>query len=210
MPAVKVIGLTGGIGSGKSTVSNALAAKGAVIVDADSITKELQQPGQPVFLAMVERFGGGVVAADGNLNRQAIADIVFNDPEALKDLNKIVHPAVITEIIRRVDEQRGTDKIVVLDIPLLQNDGRYPIQAFVVVDAPHEVAVERLVTFRGLREDDAWARISRQISREERLSVADRVLDNSGAPEALTPQIDELWAWFDTLPEAPPKKSAVS
>ncbi len=140
------IGLTGGIGSGKSTVSALLAAKGAVIIDADAITREVQQPGTEVFLAMVERFGPGIVAADGTLDRQAVADIVFNDPDALKALNDIVHPAVGAETTRRLLEQADTDNLVVLDIPLLvESAGKRPVAGVIVVDVDPEVAVQRLV-----------------------------------------------------------------
>src|SRR5580765_631498 len=109
-----VVGLTGGIGSGKSTVSALLAARGAAIVDADAITKDLQRAGKPVFEKMVERFGASIVGADGELDRAAVAAIVFADPDALKDLNNIVHPAVGAEIVRLVAEQAETDKVVVL------------------------------------------------------------------------------------------------
>jgi dephospho-CoA kinase len=206
---VILVGLTGGIGAGKSTVSSMLAERGAVIVDADAIVRELQAPGAPVFAAMVDRFGPTIVADDGTLDRAAVAAVVFNDPEALKDLNAIVHPAVNTEIRQRIQAELAGDRIVVLDIPLLVEgvkDGkpRYPVSAVIVVDTPVEVAVERLVRFRGLGEDDARARIGRQVSREQRLALADRVVDNAGSPEALAPQIDELWVWLSALPAADP------
>ena len=119
-----LIGLTGGIGSGKSTVSALLAARGAVVVDADAIVHDVQRPGTPVFTAMVERFGEGVVAADGTLDRARVADIVFNDPEALAALNAIVHPAVGAEIARRLAELAATDEVVVLDVRLLVESSR--------------------------------------------------------------------------------------
>jgi dephospho-CoA kinase len=186
-----------------------LAERGAMIVDADAIVRELQAPGAPVFAAMVDRFGPTIVADDGTLDRAAVAAVVFNDPEALKDLNAIVHPAVNTEIRQRIQAELAGDRIVVLDIPLLVEgvkDGkpRYPVSAVIVVDTPVEVAVERLVRFRGLGEDDARARIGRQVSREQRLALADRVVDNAGSPEALAPQIDELWVWLSALPAADP------
>ena len=196
---MRVIGLTGGIGSGKSTVSALLAARGAVIVDADAITKELQQPGLPVFDAMVERFGPGIVAADGTLDRQAVADIVFNDPEALADLNHIVHPAVGEETTRRILEQADTDNLVVLDIPLLvENAGKRPVAGVIVVDLDPEVAIRRLVA-RGLREEDARARIARQATREERRAMADVVLDNSGTLEDLAAEIERKWPEIEAL-----------
>lgn len=194
------IGLTGGIGSGKSTVSALLAAKGAVIIDADAITREVQQPGTEVFRAMVERFGPGIVAADGALDRQAVADIVFNDPEALADLQGIVHPAVGAETTRRLLEQADTDHLVVLDIPLLvESAGKRPVAGIVVVDVDPEVAVERLVRFRGMEEDDVRARMARQASREERLARADLVIDNSGTVEELAARVDALWPEIEVL-----------
>jgi dephospho-CoA kinase len=190
---VLLIGLTGGIGSGKSTVSAMLADQGAVVIDADAITRDLQQPGTPVFEAMVERFGPGIVSPDGSLDRQAVADIVFADTEALTALNAIVHPAVGAEIARRLEEEAGTDHVVVLDVPLLVESGRDGLAALVVVDVDPEVALRRLVQQRGMREDDARARMARQVSREERRARADEVLDNSGSREELSAQVEALW-----------------
>lgn len=151
LPAVRCVGLTGGIGSGKSSVSALLAARGAVIIDADAITREVQQPGTDVFAAMVERFGDGIVAGDGTLDRPAVADIVFHDPEALADLNAIVHPAVGLETGRRLQEQAETAHLVVLDIPLLVESGGREVAGIIVVDVDPEVAVQRLVAHRGMR-----------------------------------------------------------
>jgi dephospho-CoA kinase len=190
---VLLIGLTGGIGAGKSSVSALLAEKGAVIIDADAITRELQQPGTAVFDAMVERFGPEIVAPDGSLDREAVADLVFNDPDALKDLSGIVHPAVGVEIARRVEAEVDTDHLVVLDVPLLVESGRDDVTALLVVDVDPEVAVARLVEHRGMREPDARARMARQVPRGERLAKADLVIDNSGTPDELAAQIDELW-----------------
>ena len=195
-----VVGLTGGIGSGKSTVSALLAAKGAVVVDADAVTRELQQPGTPVFAAMVERFGPGIVAGDGTLDRAAVADIVFTDPQALRDLNDIVHPAVGAGIAERMAALAETDEVVVLDVPLMVESKRgYPVAGLVVVDVDPEVAVQRLVGSRGMREDDVRARMARQATREERRARADRVVDNSGDLDDLARQVDDLWAWIGTL-----------
>lgn len=194
-----LIGLTGGIGSGKSTVSAALAERGALVIDADAITKELQQPGQPVLAAMVERFGSGILAADGTLDRQAVADIVFSDAEALADLNAIVHPAVGAEIAERMQEAAGTDRIVILDVPLLVESGRDDMGAMIVVDTDPEVAIGRLVGQRGFTEADARARIARQASREDRLAKADRVITNDGTREELAAQIEACWAWLTDL-----------
>jgi dephospho-CoA kinase len=191
---VRLIGLTGGIGSGKSTVSALLALKGATIIDADAITRELQQPGSPVLAAMVERFGEGILTGDGTLDRAAMADLAFADPEALADLGAIVHPAVGAEIARRLEAEAGTDHVVVLDVPLLVESGRDDMAALVVVDVDAEVALQRLTTHRGMREDDVRARMARQASREERLAKADFVIDNSGTPEDLAARVDEVWA----------------
>jgi dephospho-CoA kinase len=197
--AVVLIGLTGGIGAGKSTVSAALAERGAVVIDADLITRELQEPGQPVLAAMVEHFGPGIVGPDGRLRRQAVADLVFNDPEALKALNAIVHPAVGAEIAGRLGREAGGDHVVVLDVPLLVESGRDDMAALLVVDADPEVAVGRLVAQRGFDEGDARARIARQASREERVARADYVIHNDGTREELEPQIDAAWNWIRNL-----------
>ena len=198
-----LVGLTGGIGSGKSTISSLLEDKGAIIIDADAIVREVQLPGSPVLTELAEKFGTSVLATDGSLDRQAVANIVFTDPEALKALNAIVHPAVGKEMNRRMIEQRTTDHIVVLDIPLLTENPREGLQGKIVVDVPVEVQVERLVKFRGFDEADARARISRQATREQRLATADFVVDNSGDLADLQPQIDKLWLWLNSLPQLP-------
>ena len=190
---VALIGLTGGIGSGKSTVSDRLRSLGATVIDADAITRELQQPGGPVYEAMVERFGDLIVGPDGSLDRQAVADIVFNDAAALADLNAIVHPAVGAEIARRLEEAAGSDGLVVLDVPLLVESGRDDMASLVVVDVDPEVAIERLVSQRGMREDDVRARMANQADRAARLARADHVLDNSGSIGELRAQVDQLW-----------------
>jgi dephospho-CoA kinase len=203
---VIVVGLTGGIGSGKSTVSSGLVERGAVLIDADAVTRELQEPGEPVFDAMVARFGPDIVGADGRLDRAAVAGMVFGDDEALRDLNAIVHPAVRERIQARLAELTSpSERVVVLDIPLLAEgrDGdrrrRYPIDTVVVVDTPVEVAVARLVEQRGFTDADARARIARQASRVERVALADMVVDNSGSPEELGRQLDRVWTWIGRL-----------
>jgi dephospho-CoA kinase len=191
-----LIGLTGGIGAGKSTVSAGLVARGAVLIDADAITRELQQPGQPVFEAMVERFGPQIVQADGTLDRAAVADIVFPDPEALQDLNAIVHPSVGAEIAARLQAEAEGDRVVVLDVPLLVESGRDDMVGTIVVDCDPEVAVARLVEHRGFREADARARIARQVDRAKRLEHADFVIENDGSLDDLEPQIERCWQWI--------------
>ena len=192
-----LVGLTGGIGSGKSTVSAALAERGAVVVDADAIVHELQSPGQPVLAAMVERFGEGILHADGSLDRKAVAALVFGDADALKDLGEIVHPPVRDEIFRRVVEQDATDNVVVLDIPLLTESGWEGLIGTIVVDLDPEIAVARLVEHRNFDEADARARIAKQATREERLEKAAFVIDNSGSLDDLAPQIEACWAWIE-------------
>ena len=195
-----LVGLTGGIGSGKSTVSAMLAEHGAVIIDADAMARELQGPGSPVLERMAERFGSHIVRDDGSLDRAAVAQIVFNDETALKALNDIVHPALGVEITNRIEQARGTDDVVVLDFPLLAERPRPGLSATVVVDVPVETAVERLVASRGMSEDDAWARIASQVSRDERLAIATHVIENSGDLTALRDQVDALWEELTRLP----------
>jgi len=199
---VILVGLTGGIGSGKSTVSAMLAERGAVILDADAIARELQRAGQPVLASIVERFGDEMLLPDGELDRARLAALVFRDPAALADLNALVHPAVGAELLRRIEDARGSDKVVVLDSPLLGVHPHEGMAATIVVDVPVETAVERLVHQRGMTEVDARARIANQVSREERLATADRVVDNSGDRAALEAQVDALWAWLQTLPHS--------
>jgi dephospho-CoA kinase len=194
---VLLVGLTGGIGAGKSTVSALLAERGAVIVDADQIARDLQGPGSPVLTAMAARFGGHIIHADGSLDRAAVAAIVFGDSDeakqALSDLNGIVHPAMQDEIKRQIDTCAGTDRIVVLDFPLLGENPRDDIGATIVVDVPVEVAIERLVRFRGMDEADARNRVVSQISRDERRASATHVIENSGDLDALRSEVDGLW-----------------
>jgi dephospho-CoA kinase len=199
---VILVGLTGGMGAGKSSVSARLAARGAVVIDADAITRELQEPGTDVFAAIVERFGPGVVASDGTLDRQALADIVFADPDELKDLNDIVHPAVGVELLERLRAEAETDHVVILDVPLLVESGRSDMAGLVVVDVDPEIAIRRLVEHRGVPEADARARMAQQATREERLEKADFVIDNSGTLADLDAQVERAWAWMRELPEA--------
>ncbi len=189
-----LVGLTGGIGSGKTSVSARLASLGAVVVDADAIVHELQSPGQPVLAEMVEEFGTAILHPDGTLNRQAVADLVFTNKDRLARLGEIVHPRVRDELFRRVAEQAETDNVVVLDIPLLAESGWEGIVGTIVVDLDPEAAVQRLVAYRGFSEEDARARITNQASRDERLAKATWVIDNSGTPEDLAVAVEELWA----------------
>ena len=196
-----LVGLTGGIGSGKSTVSQMLADRGAIIIDGDGIARALQRSGTAVFTAMVERFGD-VVGADGELDRAKIASLVFSDAQALADLNKIVHPAIGVEMLRRISELRDTDAIAILDFPLLAESPRKGLSGVIVVDVDPEIAIERVVRDRGMQASDVRARIDKQASREDRLAIADRVLDNSGTKDDLVRQVDQAWEWITTLPKA--------
>lgn len=188
-----IVGLTGGIGSGKSTVCRMLAEHGATIIDADAIVHELQRAGTEVFDAMVAEFGDGIVGADGELDRPKVGSIVFNDEEQRKKLEAIVHPAVGKEVLERISKA-GEDGIVIVDIPLLHENTRAErgLRSVIVVDAPVETQVERAVA-RGGVEDDVRNRVAAQSTREGRLSLADHVLDNSGSVDALQTQVDALW-----------------
>ena len=199
--AVLLVGLTGGIGSGKSTVSAMLAERGAVIIDADAIVREIQLPGGLAYQGIVDRFGPGVVLADGTLDRPALAAIVFNDEAARQDLNKLTHPLVGQVMGERIVANAQTDNVVILDIPLLAERGReaYGVAGVIVVDCPVDEAVRRLVEYRGFDEGDARARIASQVSRETRLEMADFVVDNSGSLDALVPQVDACWTWLTEL-----------
>jgi dephospho-CoA kinase len=194
-----VVGLTGGIGSGKSTVSGLLAARGAVIVDADAIVHEVQAPGGLAFQPIVDRFGTGVVAADGTLDRPAIAAIVFDDPAALADLNALTHPIVGQVIFDRLAAEADTDHVVVLDVPLLVESGRDNTAGVIVVDCPVEVAVARAVARGPASETDVRKRIAAQATREERLAKADFVIDNSGDRNHLEAEVDLAFKWISAL-----------
>ncbi|MCL4367956.1 MAG: dephospho-CoA kinase [Actinobacteria bacterium] len=196
---MRIIGLTGGIGSGKSTVEAMLARRGAVVIDADQVAREVVQPGGEAYLRIVEHFGPKVVGADGALDRAAIAKIVFADADELGFLNSVTHPAVGQAILERLEELSRTrpDSLVFLSVPLLVETGgagRYGTEAVVVVDVPSEVAVERLVQGRGMAREDAMARVAAQAPRSERLRAADHVIDNSGDAAALEREVERVLA----------------
>ena len=187
------IGLTGGIGSGKSTVSGLLAQLGARIIDADVLAREVVAPGTPGLAAVVDAFGNRVLSADGSLDRPALAAVVFGDPSARATLDGIVHPLVRTRAVELISGLPD-DAVVVQDIPLLVETGQAAsFDLVLVVEAELEIRVDRLVR-RGLSEDDARARIAAQATDEQRRAVADVVLDNSGTPERLAEQVDRFWA----------------
>jgi len=198
---MKLIGLTGAIGSGKSSVSALFARKGAIIIDGDGIAKQLQQKGSPTLQNLIDEFGD-ILLESGELDRAKVAQMVFGDADMLKRLNAIMHPAIGVEILRQIELNMATDNVVVLDMPLLVENPRDGMSGLVVVDVDPEVAISRLVQFRNMNEEDARRRMANQASREDRLKVADRVIDNSGKPEDLTAQVDDVWDWFATLPNA--------
>lgn len=188
------IGLTGGIGSGKSTVSSRLAELGAFIVDADLVAREIVEPGQPALAELAEAFDG-VLNPDGTLNRAELARQAFATPEATKKLNAITHPRIRarTEELFKQGRESGAE-VLIYDMPLLIENGEVnKVDHVLVVDAPDELRIERLVQHRGLDEDDARRRIAAQIDRETRLGAADTVLDNSGSLEDLLTQVDGFW-----------------
>ncbi|MFE4518894.1 dephospho-CoA kinase [Kitasatospora sp. NPDC056783] len=188
------IGLTGGIGAGKSEVSRLFAAHGAVIVDSDVIAREVVAPGTDGLAAVIAEFGPQVLREDGTLDRPALGAIVFADPERLKALNAIVHPLVRARSAA-LEAAAAPDAVVVHDVPLLAENGLAPLfDLIVVVDAADEVRMERLVRLRGMTEEEARARMAAQASREERLAVADLVIDNGGGLAELAGRVDEVWA----------------
>jgi dephospho-CoA kinase len=189
---VVLVGLSGGIGSGKSTVARSLAARGALVLDADVIAREVVEPGGPGFDAVVARFGPELVGGDGRLDRAALARIVFDDARARRDLNAIVHPLVAAETQRRA-AAGPPGSVVVMDVPLLVEAARTGYDVVVIVEAPEDVRLERLAR-RGMDPDDARRRMAAQASDAERRAVADVVIDNSGSPDDLERQVDALWA----------------
>lgn len=193
------IGLTGGIGSGKSTVAAMLAAHGAAIVDADGIVHELQAKGTPLLAEIVEAFGSSVLRPDGELDREALGGIVFRDPEARVRLGAIVHPKVGLEMMRRVEAAQEAGRAVcVLDVPLLlegRKAGRaaLPYDAVVVVWVPREVQIARTIERDGCDEAEARRRVEAQMSLDEKRDLADHVIDNSGSLEETAEQVARLW-----------------
>jgi len=187
-------GLTGGIGSGKSTVSALLASYGAVLIDADRIAREVVEPGTDGLAAVVAEFGEGILAADGTLDRPGLGRIVFADESRRKALNAIVHP-LVRDRSTELEAAAGPESVVVQDVPLLAENGLAPLyDLVVVVDAAPETQLDRLVRLRGMSADEARARMASQATREQRLAVADLVIDNDGPLEALEPQVKKVWA----------------
>ena len=191
------MGLTGGIASGKSVVAARLAEHGAIVVDADAIAREVVEPGTPGLARIAEEFGPGVIAADGSLDRPALGAIVFADPAKLAVLNGITHPAVLELSQRRFAEAEAADPeaIVVYDVPLLSEvRGRTEFDVVVVVSAPEETRIERMVSLRGMSRIEAERRIRSQVSEDERRSLADFVIESGGTLDETIAQADDVWA----------------
>jgi dephospho-CoA kinase len=184
------------MGSGKSTVAALLVERGAVLIDADRIAREVVAPGGAAYQPLIDRFGPDIVAADGTLDRAALAAVAFADEESLAALNAITHPAISVVMLERRDAELETDHVVVLDIPLLKPVHRelLALACVVVVDTPVEVALDRLMSQRGFSRQDAEARMAAQPSRQERLEGADIVIDNAGDLDSLSAAVDAGWA----------------
>lgn len=187
------VGLTGGIGAGKSSVSALLAGHGAVVIDYDQLARDVVATGSPALDEIARRFGPGVITDDGSLDRPALGAIVFGDPASLQALEAITHPAIVALAARR-ESEAAVDAIVVHDNPLLvEMGGAAHCDVVVVVDVPVDVQVQRLTSDRGMTEHDARARIAAQASREQRTGVADLVIDNTGPLDELAHIVGGVW-----------------
>jgi dephospho-CoA kinase len=191
---MKLVGLTGGIGSGKSTIARRLAEHGAHIIDADHVAREVVEPGTPALAEIAAVFGAHVISEDGTLNRGALGDIVFSDPAKRIQLNAIVHPAV-QKRTQELFEQATQGAVVVYDVPLLvETQNEYSFDEIVVATAPESVRIERLMEHRGMLESEAAARIESQAPEEDRLKIASHVIDTSGDISHTYSQVDALWS----------------
>ncbi|MET9506287.1 dephospho-CoA kinase [Streptomyces sp. NPDC006259] len=204
------VGLTGGIGAGKSEVSRLLVECGAVLIDADRIAREVVEPGTPGLAAVVETFGEGVLAGDGGLDRPALGSIVFADPGRLAALNAIVHPLVGARS-RELEAAAPEDAVVVHDVPLLTENGLAPLyDVVVVVDADPATQLDRLVRLRGMTEADARARMAAQATREQRRRIADIVIDNDVPLPDLERRVKDVWADLVRRAQAPGRDGETS
>ena len=192
------VGLTGGIGSGKSAVADLLVERGALLIDADQVARDVVAPGGPAYQPLIDRFGTDIIDTDGTIDRKALAALAFANEENRLALNAITHPAIGIAMIQARDALADTDHIVVLAIPLLTALHRETVKLdrVVVVDCPTDIALDRLLSQRHMDRADAEARIRAQISREERVKEADFVLDNSGDRATLAAHVDRLWEWL--------------
>jgi dephospho-CoA kinase len=193
-----VFGLTGGIGSGKSTVSAELSNLGAVVIDADKIVREIQEPGMPILPEMQKILGDDIIADDGSLIRSRAAERMFADDELRFAINRLVVPAVFEVMYQRVEDADDQD-IVVMDVPLLIENKPEGLKGIVVVATPVETAVQRIIANRNATEEDARRRIASQVSYEERLAHADFVIHNDGELHDLYPQVHEAWRWMNVV-----------
>jgi len=201
---VKFFGVSGGIGSGKSTVLTALGARGAATIDIDAVNRALQEPGQPLFVRIVERWGGDVVGPDGRLDRPALSAIAFADRGALAELTGMAAPLIEREVVQQASVHVDDPDAVVAVESALYLQPMYGMSGMVVVDVPVEVAVHRLVEARGMSEVDARARVASQIPREVRLEHADHVVHNDGTLDSLDGEIASLLDWIREQPAAVP------
>lgn len=189
-----LVGLTGGIGSGKTTVARMLERRGAVVFDADVLARKAVEPGTPGFNAVVERFGASVLAPGGDLDREALASIVFADPAARRDLEAIVHPEVRRMFAEACEAYRDTDAVIVFSAPLLVETGMHTaFDVLIVVSATEGTQIERLMRGRGMSEEQIRARMAAQAPLEEKAAVADILIDNEGTLEELEAQVDRVW-----------------
>jgi len=194
---VMLIGLTGGIGAGKSTVAQLFEERGVPIVDADAIARDVVKPGEPALAELVEHFGDSILGADGELNRGKLAEVAFADAESHEALNAIMHPAISAETAKRIDALRGDHSVIVHDVPLLVEaglTGNYDLT--VLVDTPAQIRLQRLTELRGMDPEDAKKRIAAQATDEQRRAACDVALDNSGDIEHLRAQFEEMWERF--------------
>jgi len=200
---VLLVGLTGGIGSGKSTVARLLEKRGAVVFDADLLAREAVEPGTPGHASVIERFGADVLAPGGELDREALASVVFADPSARRDLEEIVHPEVRRLFAEGSEAYRDTDRVVVFSAPLLVETGMHTaFEILVVVSATVATQIERLMRQRGMSESSIRARIVAQAPLEDKAAVADFLVDNEGTLDELESQVDRLWSDLSARPVA--------
>ena len=198
-----LVGLTGGIGSGKSTVARLLEKRGAVVFDADLLAREAVEPGTPGHAAVIERFGADVLAPGGELDREALASIVFADPSARRDLEEIVHPEVRRLFAEGSEAYRDTDRVVVFSAPLLVETGMHTaFEILVVVSATVPTQIERLMRQRGMSEPSIRARIDAQAPLEDKAAAADFLVDNEGSLDELESQVERLWNDLSARPVA--------
>ena len=198
-----LVGLTGGIGTGKSTVARMLEKRGAVVFDADVLARQAVAPGTPGFDQVAERFGPNVLAPGGGLDREALASIVFSDPAARRDLEGIVHPEVRRMFAEGCEEYRDSDRVVVFSAPLLVETGMHTaFDRLIVVSAPVATQIERLMRDRGMAERDVQARIAAQLPLEAKAEVADILVDNEGTLEDLERRVERVWRDLDAQARA--------